>query len=62
MYLFRILLIATGMWKPNIPDYEGMDILEGYEDFTIDPAKFEGKNVLIFGMYTSDTSGFMLYL
>ena len=49
LFLFRTLLIATGMAKPNIPDHEGMDMAIGYEDVPTDPTYFDGKSVLIFG-------------
>ena len=46
---FRVVVIATGMWLPNIPDIPGIDYAEGYETVSINPEDYEGKNVLILG-------------
>ena len=49
----RVLLLATGLWKPNIPtDIQGIEHAVGYEDMTIDPDFYSGKNVLILGNLT----------
>ena len=39
------------MWKPNIPDFDGAEYVDGYEDVSIDPEDFEGQSVLILGEY-----------
>ena len=39
------------MWKPLVPDYEGIEHLEGYESAPVDPNYYEGKTVLILGEY-----------
>ena len=50
MFLSRVLLLAIGLWKPNIPaDIQGIEHAVGYEDMTIDPDFYSGKNVLILG-------------
>lgn len=46
---YRVLIIATGLWVPNIPDLTGIDYAEGYETMSINPDDYEGKNVLILG-------------
>ena len=46
---YRTLLLATGMWKPNIPAIEGIELTTGYDVMTTDPAFYSGKNVLVLG-------------
>lgn len=48
-YKCSVLIIATGLWVPNIPDLTGIDYAEGYETMSINPDDYEGKNVLILG-------------
>ncbi|WAQ97570.1 FXRD2-like protein [Mya arenaria] len=43
------LIIATGIGKPNIPDIEGMDLVDGYEDMSLNKDDYEGQTVLILG-------------
>ena len=43
-----ILIIATGLSTPNIPE-NLEENTDGYEDFLIDPDQYEGKSVLILG-------------
>ena len=43
------MILATGIWLPNIPDLPGINYAEGYESISINPADYEGKNVLILG-------------
>lgn len=43
-----ILIIATGLHTPNIPENLKEDT-DGYEDFLTDPNQYEGKSVLILG-------------
>jgi hypothetical protein len=44
-----VLVLATGLWKPHIPDMEGIEYADGYEDMSLDPQEYEGKSVLILG-------------
>eukprot|EP00061_Rhincodon_typus_P016451 g44677.t1 len=44
-----VLLVATGMWVPNTPDFPGSEHVEGYESVSVDPADFVGQTVLILG-------------
>ena len=46
---YRVLIVATGMWKPYIPNLIGVQHAVGYENVSTDPADFEGKAVLILG-------------
>ncbi|XP_075407103.1 FAD-dependent oxidoreductase domain-containing protein 2 [Tenrec ecaudatus] len=44
-----VLLVATGLSVPNQVDFPGSEYVEGYDSVSIDPADFEGQNVLILG-------------
>ncbi|XP_067830804.1 FAD-dependent oxidoreductase domain-containing protein 2 [Heptranchias perlo] len=48
-YRCSVLLVATGMWVPNTPDFPGSQHAEGYENVSVDPAHFVGQTVLILG-------------
>ncbi|XP_078388208.1 FAD-dependent oxidoreductase domain-containing protein 2 [Cetorhinus maximus] len=48
-YRCSVLLVATGMWVPNMPDFPGSEYAEGYESISVDPAHFAGQAVLILG-------------
>lgn len=48
-YQCKVLVIATGMWKPNIPDMKGIEYADGYETMSLNPDDYEGKTVLILG-------------
>ncbi|XP_030840170.1 FAD-dependent oxidoreductase domain-containing protein 2 [Strongylocentrotus purpuratus] len=48
-YQCRVMVISTGMHKPNIPTFQGQEYTEGYEDMSLDRDDFEGKSVLILG-------------
>jgi len=52
-YQCRCLLMATGAVKPNMPDIEGIELAEGYEDYDTDPEKFINKRVMIMGIGNS---------
>ncbi|KAL4240447.1 FAD-dependent oxidoreductase domain-containing protein 2 [Mactra antiquata] len=43
------LIVATGIAKPNIPNLEGMEYVDGYETMSMDPDDYEGQTVLILG-------------
>ncbi|MEM9213192.1 MAG: NAD(P)-binding domain-containing protein [Cyanobacteria bacterium P01_F01_bin.150] len=43
------LLMATGVQAPLLPDIEGIELADGYEDYDTDPARFENKTVLVIG-------------
>uniref|UniRef100_X1ZGH7 FAD-dependent oxidoreductase domain-containing protein 2 n=1 Tax=Capitella teleta TaxID=283909 RepID=X1ZGH7_CAPTE len=49
-YSCRYLFIATGLWKPTIPEaISGLHLVEGYESASVNPADYEGKSVLVLG-------------
>ncbi|PVD38202.1 hypothetical protein C0Q70_00813 [Pomacea canaliculata] len=48
-YSCKVLIIATGMGKPNIPDMKGIEYAEGYESLSLHPEDYEGKSVLVLG-------------
>nr|KAG5709729.1 hypothetical protein BaRGS_027754 [Batillaria attramentaria] len=48
-YQCKVLVVATGLWKPNIPDVKGIEYAEGYETMSLNPDDYEGKTVLILG-------------
>jgi thioredoxin reductase len=48
-YRCRVLLMATGPVKPNIPDIEGIELAEGYESHNTDRKRYENKRVMILG-------------
>jgi len=48
-YACRVLLMATGPVRPNIPDIEGIELAEGYEVHDIAPERFENKRVAVMG-------------
>ncbi|XP_065899576.1 FAD-dependent oxidoreductase domain-containing protein 2-like [Dysidea avara] len=49
-YHCDIVVVSTGMWKPNIPKgFPGIEHAEGYESVSVNPEDFEGQTVLIIG-------------
>ncbi|XP_029446273.1 FAD-dependent oxidoreductase domain-containing protein 2 [Rhinatrema bivittatum] len=48
-YRCSVLLVATGMWIPNMLNVPGAEYMEGYESVSVDPADFAGQSVLILG-------------
>ncbi|GAB1599172.1 FAD-dependent oxidoreductase domain-containing protein 2-like isoform X1 [Argonauta hians] len=48
-YTCRWIIVATGLWRPNIPNFKGSHHMMGYESVSTNPDEFEGKSVLIFG-------------
>nr|XP_032825875.1 FAD-dependent oxidoreductase domain-containing protein 2 [Petromyzon marinus]XP_032825876.1 FAD-dependent oxidoreductase domain-containing protein 2 [Petromyzon marinus] len=45
----QVLLVATGMWLPRVPRFIGSELVEGYENVSVNPSDFEGQSVLILG-------------
>ena len=43
------LLVATGLFKPNLPVIQGLELCEHYVDFSVDPAEFADQKVMIIG-------------
>ncbi|XP_041473338.1 FAD-dependent oxidoreductase domain-containing protein 2-like [Lytechinus variegatus] len=48
-YQCRVMIISTGMHKPNNPLFPGHEHTDGYEDMSLDLDDYEGKSVLILG-------------
>ncbi|MCH9648697.1 MAG: NAD(P)-binding domain-containing protein [Deltaproteobacteria bacterium] len=43
------LVIATGLFKPFLPEIKGIEHAEAYNDVSVDPADFRNQKVLILG-------------
>jgi thioredoxin reductase len=48
-YMCRILIIGTGAVKPDLPNVEGIELAEGYEEWTLDLERFHDKRVIVMG-------------
>ncbi|XP_051899102.1 FAD-dependent oxidoreductase domain-containing protein 2 [Pristis pectinata] len=48
-YRCSVLLVATGLGVPHVPDFPGSEHVEGYETVSVDPDDFVGQSVLILG-------------
>jgi thioredoxin reductase len=48
-YRSKVLIMATGPVKPNIPDFPGAEYMEGYESVDMDPKRYENKRIVILG-------------
>ena len=48
-YTCARLIVASGLSRPNIPAIPGIELVEGYEDVSVDPADFINQRVLILG-------------
>ncbi|MCA9704595.1 MAG: NAD(P)-binding domain-containing protein [Myxococcales bacterium] len=48
-YESQVLIVATGVGRPHMPDIPGIELATGYESMSIDPEDYCGKNVLILG-------------
>ncbi|MEC3979441.1 NAD(P)-binding domain-containing protein [Amycolatopsis sp. H20-H5] len=47
------LVVATGVSKPYIPDIPGIELVDQYNDVSVDPAEFTDQRVLIIGKANS---------
>ena len=45
----RVVIVATGLARPQIPDIPGIELAEGYETMSVNAEEFTGKTVLILG-------------
>lgn len=43
------LVVATGLFEPNLPDIPGVELCESYDNFDMDLETFRDKRVLILG-------------
>lgn len=50
-YFLRVAIVATGIWKPRVPDIPGHELMDGYEDLSMNASDYEGKSVMILGNY-----------
>ena len=48
-----VLIIATGLARPNIPQIDGIHLAENYTEMDIDPSNYENQRVLIIGKKNS---------
>lgn len=48
-YLGRRLIVATGLFKPYIPDFPGVEYCDNYVTHNTDPELYRNKRVLILG-------------
>ncbi|XP_075999253.1 FAD-dependent oxidoreductase domain-containing protein 2 [Genypterus blacodes] len=48
-YSCRVLVVATGLWVPQLVDFTGSDLVEGYENISVDPEDYKDQSVLILG-------------
>ena len=47
------VIMACGLWEPNVLPMVGIEHADGYEDLPANGAKFEGKTIAIMGMGNS---------
>ncbi|CAB3382387.1 Hypothetical predicted protein [Cloeon dipterum] len=45
----RWVIVATGLWLPNVPTFPGSQLLEMYDQVSVNPKEFHGQRVLILG-------------
>ncbi|CAB1342005.1 unnamed protein product [Coregonus sp. 'balchen'] len=45
----EVLLVSTGLWDPQKVQFEGSDLVEGYESIPVDPEEYKDQAVLILG-------------
>lgn len=48
-YFCSVLLLATGLWVPQIIEFVGSDLVEGYESISTNPEDYKDQAVLILG-------------
>ncbi|KAJ8251292.1 hypothetical protein GJAV_G00219770 [Gymnothorax javanicus] len=48
-YSCRVLFVSTGLWVPQQVQFEGSDLVEGYESAPVDPEQYRNQAVLILG-------------
>jgi thioredoxin reductase len=53
LHFCDVLIVATGLIKPNIPKIEGIELAENYTEMDIDPSNYEDQRVLIIGKKNS---------
>ncbi|XP_078483409.1 FAD-dependent oxidoreductase domain-containing protein 2-like [Ciona intestinalis] len=48
-YTCQYMIIATGIAKPNRPEFPGHELMTGYEDLPLNRSEYEKQSVLIIG-------------
>ena len=48
-YQCGVVVVATGLHVPNVPDFRGGELLQHYDGMSVDPRDFRGKSILIIG-------------
>lgn len=49
IFTAKRLVVATGLFKPMIPDIPGSELCETYNNHSVDPEDYVGKRVLVIG-------------
>ncbi|XP_048760429.2 uncharacterized protein LOC125669743 isoform X3 [Ostrea edulis] len=47
--MVTVAIVATGVWKPRVPDIPGQELMDGYESLSSNASDYEGKSVMILG-------------
>ena len=48
-YSCRVVIAATGLHVPYVPNIKGIEHTEGYDAMSVEPEDFEGQSVLVLG-------------
>ncbi|MGI9474290.1 MAG: FAD-dependent oxidoreductase [Rubripirellula sp.] len=48
-HVAKVVIVATGVWKPYVPPIAGIEHAESYNNVSVDPEDFAGQRVLIIG-------------
>ena len=49
VYRCRRLIVATGLFRPNLPEIPGIDLADSYGSASVDPEDYLGQRVLVIG-------------
>ncbi|MBL4689184.1 MAG: NAD(P)-binding domain-containing protein [Nannocystaceae bacterium] len=49
VYVCKVLIVATGIGRPRIPDVPGIELATGYESMSVDADDYRNQSVLILG-------------
>ena len=49
VYRAKRVVVATGVSQPYVPDIEGFELAEGYDEMSVDPENYLDQRVLIIG-------------
>ena len=52
-YWCRVLIVGTGAVTPDVPDVEGIELAEGYENWALDTERFNNTRVIVMGVGNS---------